>query len=252
MIFHLRRVDRLGNGDAIALTLLKISGAFQEPCNASIGFIIATQQYIQELGAQVALGFGEQARVGDILRCRYGADDVGVLNREVGNRGDRLFALTDSNRTYLRQWLPWVDDTRNVEDTRAFIASSLRRYRDDVGMSCGILYQGNLAGVIGFNTIDWMNFKTEIGYWLGADFQGLGLITKACRAMIDHAFLDLELNKVEIRCATGNTRSCAIPQRLGFTQEGVARQAEWLYDHYVDLVLYGMLSSEWKTRAEVG
>lgn len=163
---------------------------------------------------------------------------------------DRLFALTDNNRTHLRQWLPWVDDTRNVEDTREFIASSLRRYREDVGMSCGIHYRGNLAGVIGFNTIDWMNFKTEIGYWLGADFQGLGLITKACRAMIDHAFLDLELNKVEIRCAAGNTRSCAIPQRLGFTQEGIARQAEWLYDHYVDLILYGMLSSEWKTQAE--
>ena len=131
--------------------------------------------------------------------------EIAVLTED---DADRLFALTDSNRTYLRQWLPWVDDTRNVEDTRAFIASSLRRYRDDVGMSCGILYQGNLAGVIGFNTIDWMNFKTEIGYWLGADFQGLGLITRACRAMIDHAFLDLELNKVEIRCATDGCRPC--------------------------------------------
>lgn len=163
---------------------------------------------------------------------------------------ERLFALTNNNRTHLRQWLPWIDDTRTVEDTRDFIASSLRRYKDDMGMSCGIFYKGDLAGVISLNTIDWLNYKTEIGYWLGAEFQGLGLITRACRAMIDHAFLDLELNKVEIRCATGNSRSCAIPQRLGFTQEGVIRQGEWLYDHYVDLVLYGLLSSEWKTKVD--
>ena len=71
-------------------------------------------------------------------------------------------------------------------------------------------------------------------------------MTEACRAMLNYGFDVLGLNKIEIRCATGNTRSCAIPRRLGFTQEGIIRQAEWLYDHYVDLVLYWMLASEWR------
>ena len=167
-----------------------------------------------------------------------------------GDDADRLFALTDKNRTYLRQWLPWLDDTQTLQDTQEFIASALRRYKEQVGMTCGIFYKGNLAGVISLNIIDWMNYKTEIGYWLGAEFQGLGLMTRACQAMIDHAFLDLDLNKVEIRCATKNPRSCAIPQRLGFTQEGVIRQGEWLYDHFVDLELYGLLKSEWKARTD--
>ena len=51
---------------------------------------------------------------------------------------------------------------------------------------------------------------------------------------------------MEILCATGNTRSRAIPERLGFTQEGIIRQAERFNDHYNDLVVYGMLASEWK------
>jgi ribosomal-protein-serine acetyltransferase len=53
------------------------------------------------------------------------------------------------------------------------------------------------------------------------------------------------LNKVEIHCAVDNKRSRAIPERLGFTQEGIIRANQWLYDHYVDDVIYGMLASEW-------
>jgi ribosomal-protein-serine acetyltransferase len=71
-------------------------------------------------------------------------------------------------------------------------------------------------------------------------------MTKACRTLITYAFTELALNKVEIHGATENIRSCAIPKRLGFTQEGILRDAEWLYDHYVDTVIYGLLAREWQ------
>src|SRR3712207_8983550 len=51
------------------------------------------------------------------------------------------------------------------------------------------------------------------------------------------SFLELGLNRVSIACATENKKSCAIPERLGFRREGVQRQAEWLYDHFVDHVI---------------
>ncbi len=71
-------------------------------------------------------------------------------------------------------------------------------------------------------------------------------MTEACRAMVNHAFRELGLNRVGIACATENHRSRAIPERLGFRQEGVQRQAEWLYDRFVDRALYAMLASEWR------
>ncbi len=133
-----------------------------------------------------------------------------------------LFRLTDANRAYLRQWLPWVDDTRSIEDTRCFVRVATQQFASNQGYECGIWWRGEL----------------------GEAYQGHGLVTRACRALVDHAFGTLHLHRVEIRVAKNNRRSRAIPERLGFREEGLLRDAEWLYDHYVDHVVYGLLSSD--------
>ena len=159
-----------------------------------------------------------------------------------------LFALTDSCRAYLREWLPWLDATRSLQDTRTFIESALHQAAANLGFQCGIWLGGQLMGVIGYHHVDWPNRSTNIGYWLGKQHQGRGLMTKACRALVDYAFDVWHLNRVEIRCAVGNVKSRAIPERLGFRSEGTLREAEWLYDHFVDHVVYGMVAKEWGER----
>lgn len=156
-----------------------------------------------------------------------------------------MHQLINRNRAYLRQWLPWVDYETSVESSRSFVRRSLQRYIENDGFNLGIFFQGQLAGVIGYHSVNWPNRQVEIGYWLGAEFTGQGLMTRACRALIDFAFGKLMLNRVAILCATENARSRAIPERLGFTPEGVLRDGEWLYDHFVDLVVYSVLAREW-------
>ena len=155
-----------------------------------------------------------------------------------------LYQLTDANRSYLRQWLPWVDETNSVDDTRRFIRIATQQFASNQGYECGLWWHGELVGTIGNHRIDWRNGATSIGYWIGEAYQGHGLMTRACRALVAHAFDTLRLQRVEIRVATGNRRSRAIPERLGFRAEGVLRQVEWLYDHYVDHVVYGRLASD--------
>jgi ribosomal-protein-serine acetyltransferase len=162
------------------------------------------------------------------------------------NDASEMFALIEQNRARLRPWLPWLDSTLSVQDELDFIRSMREQHVQSQNMTCSIIYDGRIAGSIGYNSIDWRDRKTEIGYWLGVDFEGKGLMTISCEEMLHFAFNVLELNKVEIHCATENTRSRAIPERLHFRQEGIIRQAQWLYDHYVDLVVYGLLASEWK------
>jgi ribosomal-protein-serine acetyltransferase len=158
-----------------------------------------------------------------------------------------LYELTDSCRSYLRQWLPWVDGTKGVEDMRAFIEMTKKQFGSNDGFQAGIWYKGNIAGVIGFHRINWTNRSTSIGYWLGENYKGHGVMTKSCKAFIDYALGELNLNRVEIRCAEGNLKSRAIPKRLGFAKEGIIREAEWLYDHYVNHVVYGILAREWRS-----
>lgn len=159
---------------------------------------------------------------------------------------EELFQLIERNRAHLRQWLPWVDYETSVEDSQHFVQRTLQNYLDNESFTMGIRYHGQLAGLISYHTINWPGRNVEIGYWLGAEFQGKGLMTRACRAMVDYAFAKLALNRVAILCAPGNLRSRAIPERLGFTREGTLRECEWLYDHFVDLVVYSMLAREWQ------
>lgn len=161
---------------------------------------------------------------------------------------DDLFEVTDRNREYLRQWLPWVDATQSVKQSIEFIYAMRQAYADYKGFTLGIFHQGHIVGCVGLNQIDWRNKRTDIGYWLAKDHMGHGVMTAACKVLIDYAFVELKLNRVEIRAATENSKSRAIPERLEFVEEGVIRQAEWLYDHYVDHVVYSMLKEEWYER----
>ncbi|BFH65646.1 GNAT family N-acetyltransferase [Paenibacillus azoreducens] len=157
-----------------------------------------------------------------------------------------LFLLTDSSRDTLRQWLPWVDSITELEHTANFVKNAIKHGAENGAITAGIWVHGEIAGVISFHEINWHNRSVGIGYWLGDKFVGQGIMSSACRAFVDYALMELDLNRVEIRCATGNERSRAIPERLGFVLEGIVRESALLPQGYVNLAVYGMLQSEWK------
>lgn len=156
-----------------------------------------------------------------------------------------LSSLTNANWASLRQWLPGVDRMRTVDQTLEFIRVGLNQYANNDGFQCGIWSKGQLAGTIGYHFFDWNNRRTSLVYWLGAKHRGKGLMTSAVRALTHYAFIEVALHRVEIRCATQNERSNAVPKRLGFTYEGISRETEWLYNRYVDHNVYSMLRHEW-------
>lgn len=161
------------------------------------------------------------------------------------HHAETVFAVVDQHRDHLRTWLPWVDETNAADDSRAFIERSLQAFAQQGNPACGIWYRGNFVGGIGMHRVDRENDATSLGYWLAASHQGKGIVTRACMGMIDYAFQELNLNRIVIEAAVNNHKSRAIPQRLGFTEEGTLRQSRYLYDRYVDMVQYGLLAEEW-------
>ena len=157
-----------------------------------------------------------------------------------------LYEIASRNRERLRRWLPWVDATRSAEDVRLFLLRVLEQWQANLGPQAGIWINGALVGSLGCHPIDWSNRNCSIGYWIDGAHEGKGVITRCCASMLDYLFDELGLHRAEIRCGTGNMKSCAVPQRLGFSREGVVREAEWVNDRWVDLVVWGMLEEDWR------
>ena len=162
------------------------------------------------------------------------------------HHAETLFVLVDANRAHLRRWLAWVDNNTEPEHSRQFIEANLEDFAHNRGFGTGVFYQEQLVGTLGSARFNIADQVVEIGYWLSAEFEGRGIITRACRAILPYLFEERGFNRVQIRCATGNYRSCAIPERLGFTREGILRQEGRVGDgSYVDLIIYSLLAEEW-------
>jgi ribosomal-protein-serine acetyltransferase len=154
---------------------------------------------------------------------------------------DAVYALVESERQRLNEWMGFVYGVHGVEDVRTFIENSRASELSMEGNAVRV--DGALAGVMGIR-VDLFN-AGDIGYWLGSAFEGKGLMTACCRTLIDHAFGVMRLHRVTIHAEPANTRSCAVAERLGFTREAVLREAGKTGDRYGDLAVYGLLDREW-------
>jgi ribosomal-protein-serine acetyltransferase len=132
------------------------------------------------------------------------------------NRAAEIFSLIDEDRNHLRTWLPWVGVTTSVEDTRKNLARRIADFnKKERAYFYGVL-NGEVVASVGFVSFD--DNEGEIGYWLLSNYGGRGLMTTFVKACIDYGFKELKLNKIVIKCAEGNAKSAAIPERLGFTK----------------------------------
>jgi ribosomal-protein-serine acetyltransferase len=155
----------------------------------------------------------------------------------------QLFELTKANLDRL-YWMPReIDEAESASRIR----KGLERLAEASGVSAGIFDHGALCGVVGLFRIDDRRETGEMGYWVGAGNEGRGIATRACRAMLQYAFDERGLHRVELGIAASNARSAALAERLGFTLEGRLREADRLVDGTRDdLLVYGLLAEDWR------
>ena len=174
-----------------------------------------------------------------ISRANISLTPIRIANAEL------IYNSINESREHLRTWLPFVDQTHAVEDTRAFIKSIYNSSCTKKDRIYEIWTAREFAGLIGFKEIDTFNHKAEVGYWLSEKMTGKGIMTQACILLIGIGFTNLNLNRLMIKVAIGNERSLTIPRRLNFKSEGIERAGELLHGRFVDLEVFSLLKSEW-------
>jgi ribosomal-protein-serine acetyltransferase len=172
-------------------------------------------------------------------------DGASLRRLEMADLED-VWATVDASRARLEPWMPWIDATRSIDDQRAWLETVV----NDPGTldGGGLFVDGRYVGGAGLSW-DPFRVKGEIGYWIAGEFEGRGIVTRATRVLVDIGFREVGLHRIEIHAGVDNTRSRAIPERLGFTSEGIQRESGRGSFGFHDQVVYSMLEDEWPPSA---
>ena len=144
-------------------------------------------------------------------------DDGVVLRRVSAADLPEQVEVVNASLEALRPWMPWAQEPVTVDGQEEWFRTSEEMWRTGTGFNWALVDPaGRMIGGIGFHVRNGPGVL-EIGYWLAADRQGAGLMTRAARALTDVARSVEGVTRVEIHCDPANVRSSAIPRRLGYT-----------------------------------
>ena len=130
-----------------------------------------------------------------------------------------------ASKEELKKWMPWAQQTQTVEETEENLRRAQAQFilREDIRLYVMKKEDNTFLGSTGLHRINWDTRSFEIGYWMDSRYTKQGYMTEAVEILTTFAFNELQANRVEIRCDSSNVNSKRIPERLGFTLEGILR-----------------------------
>ena len=175
------------------------------------------------------------------------------------------YDLVNKNRSLLKEWLPWIDSVKTVTDELHFIqrsaAATLKKEKFELGVFINKTFElhdqddaemqekvyseevnhWKLVGMCGF--VEIANNCGWLGYWLDRDFQGKGIITKACQCILTDVCKFLGLSEVRLHIAPENNKSLSLAKRLGFKTNNILEKTN-LFGKEVDVLLFRMQTND--------
>lgn len=103
-------------------------------------------------------------------------------------------------------------------------------------------------GTCGYMFWDKFNNSIEIGYDLQEEFCGKGIMIEALRAIINKAFTEKGINRIQAITYIENKKSCNLLEKIGFSKEGIIREKHYFRGKYYDHFCYSLLKNEWDSR----
>jgi ribosomal-protein-serine acetyltransferase len=158
----------------------------------------------------------------------------------------KFFNFIEKNREYYRGILHFIDNLKNEKDSEAFILNSLGMMIEGKMVFWGIWSKEDIVGEVSIRDIDEEFKSAEIGYFVDKDFEGKGIVSQACKILINYVFKEFDIERLELGCDVKNIKSQHIADKLGFKIEGIARKGFVADGKLVDCSIYSLLKSEYK------
>ena len=165
---------------------------------------------------------------------------------------EEFLANIDRGREFIGRFIPLADVVPDLEGSKAFLRGYADKLATDTGRIYGIWLDGTLVGGVLFRTMDVARGTAEAGCWLEPAAAGKGLVTRAARKIIDWAFRERGIHRVEWLASSGNTASIAVARRLGMRRDGVLRGNNVHRGERYDTEVWSVLAHEWLASAEGG
>lgn len=162
-----------------------------------------------------------------------------------------LLEVLQKNQHHFNLFLPWAAQVNTPEKARRFLLETALFNQGGQKLILFLYFRKKLIGSAGLMRIDQQNARAEIGFWLDADWEGQGLMSQSLRALIAKAFTDLSLQRLDMRVIAQNQRAIQLTAALNFRQEGILRRAIQLNDTFHDLILFGLLRTDWQNNQDL-
>lgn len=155
-----------------------------------------------------------------------------------------------SNPEFMRYWssAPWTD----LKQAISLIAQDRAELATGLHLRLGIVRNadGVLAGTCALFKFDAHSRRAEIGYGVSPDCWRQGIMTEAVGALVEYAFNELGLNRLEADLDPRNTGSARGLEKLGFVREGLLRQRWIVSGEFSDSAIYGLTASDFACRRD--
>lgn len=161
----------------------------------------------------------------------------------------KKLSLNDNLNNYL-DMVNEVNELKYIDELGRFPLNmkDLENYIDNVSGLFLSVFNNNdeHIGNIRVKDIHPINRHCSFGILLNAKYRGNGYAKESSKLIIEHLFMNLNVNRIELYVAEQNKPAISLYESLEFVQEGCKRESIWINGKYDNLLIYSILFKEYK------
>jgi ribosomal-protein-serine acetyltransferase len=139
-------------------------------------------------------------------------------------------------------WMPWLHDGYSLEQAFAWAERQQEAFDERTDFEFAIIGDADrFLGGIGLNNIDPLNPRANLGYWVRAGETGKGVATAATKLLVEWAFANTPLVRLEVVVSVDNAASLRVAEKAGAVREGVLRSRLLLHGKMHDAVMLAIV-----------